>query len=210
MYRLALRQTEGFLRSVSALLNLDLRIPDHTTLSRRAKRLDVRIGRSAGKEPLHILIDSTGLRVHSGNGSGSGPPAKGRDWRKLHIVVDSDSGDVLGSTPTTHRARDSAQVPGLLTQINGQLISAMADGAYDTASVYDAIAAHGSDPPARVPIPPRRDAKIAPKANATASQGDGQSRRRNHPRNRCWWPKAMGAGIGLYTAQLGRDRDLSI
>ena len=35
VYRLGLRQTEGFLRSVSALLNLEIRIPDHSTLSRR-------------------------------------------------------------------------------------------------------------------------------------------------------------------------------
>ncbi|MCP4300576.1 MAG: IS5 family transposase [Gammaproteobacteria bacterium] len=170
VFGLALRQTEGFLRSVSALLNLELRIPDHSTLSRRSKGLNVPICPSARKGPVDIIIDSTGLRVHSGNGSDAGPPPKRRTWRKLHVVVNADTGEVLASTLTTHRARDSAQVPGLLTQINDQLASALADGAYDTAPVYNTIAAHGSDLPTRVLIPPRRDAKIRLKANDVASQ----------------------------------------
>ena len=56
-YGLALRQTEGFLRSISTLLDLDIRIPDHSTLSRRSKRLDVRISPSANTGPVHIIID---------------------------------------------------------------------------------------------------------------------------------------------------------
>ena len=170
VYGLALRQTEGFLRSVSALLGLGLRIPDHSTLSRRSKGLNVRICPLAKNSPVDIIIDSTGLRVHSGNNLDSGPLPKRRAWRKLHVVVDAGTGDVLASTLTTHRARDSAQVPGLLTQMNGQVASAMADGAYDAAPVYSTIAAHGSEQPTRVLIPPRRGAKILPKANTVVSQ----------------------------------------
>ena len=62
------------------------------------------------------MIDSTGLRVHSGNRSGSGPPPKRRAWRKLHVVINADTGDVLASALTTHRARDAAQVAGLVSQ----------------------------------------------------------------------------------------------
>lgn len=122
MYGLALRQTEGFLQSISKLLDLGLRIPDHTTLSRRSKGLNVRIPVSASDGPLHIMIDSTGLRVHSGNSPGSGSPPKRRAWRKLHLVVDADSGDILASALATHRARDAAQVPGLLAQIEHELV----------------------------------------------------------------------------------------
>jgi hypothetical protein len=116
VYGLALRQTEGFLKSISTPLKLGLRIPDHTTLSRRSKDLNVRISVSANDGPLHIMIDSTGLRVHSGNVPGASPP-KRRAWRKLHLVVDADTGDIVASALTTHRARDTAQAPGLLTQI---------------------------------------------------------------------------------------------
>ena len=97
VYGLALRQTEGFLQSISTLLDLGLRIPDHTTLSRRSKDLKVRLRPSARHGPVHIMIDSTGLRVHSGNSDVS--PPKRRAWRKLHLVIDADTGDVLDNPP---------------------------------------------------------------------------------------------------------------
>ena len=117
VYGLALRQTEGFLQSISTLLDLGLRIPDRTTLSRCSEHLNVRVPVSAKDRPLHIMIDSTGLRVHSGNSPSSGPLPKRRAWRKLHLVVDAGTGDLRASALTTHRARDAAQVAGLLPQI---------------------------------------------------------------------------------------------
>ena len=68
VYHLALRQTEGFLRSLASQLELDLPIPDHTTLSRRARKLGkIRFAPGASSRPIHILIDSTGLKIHVGN-----------------------------------------------------------------------------------------------------------------------------------------------
>jgi hypothetical protein len=124
---------------------------------------------SANDEPLHIKVDSTGLRVHSGNVSGSSPPRR-RAWRKLHIVVNADNGDILAHALKTHRARDAAQVPVLLAQIDDPLASAMADGAYDTSSVYAAIEAHGSGPPPQILIPPRHDAQTTGGANAPSQR----------------------------------------
>ncbi len=144
VYGLPLRQTEGFLQSISTLLDLGLCMLDHCTLSRRSKRLNVQSHPAVKEGPFHIMIDSTGLRVHSGNGSDSGPPPKRRAWRKLHFVVNADTGDILASALTSHRARDAAQVPVLLAQVDNPLACAMADRAYDTSSVYAAIEAHGS------------------------------------------------------------------
>ena len=62
VFRLALRQTEGLIGSLMRLLGLDLPIPDHTTLSRRAETLEVPRPRS-GPEPVHLLVDSTGLKL---------------------------------------------------------------------------------------------------------------------------------------------------
>ena len=39
VFHLPLRQTEGFLRCLAEMLEVDVPIPDHTTLSRRLKRL---------------------------------------------------------------------------------------------------------------------------------------------------------------------------
>jgi hypothetical protein len=64
VFHLALRQTEGLIGSIIRLLGLDLPVPDHTTLSRRGETLAVprsRSGRDA--EPMHLLVDSTGLKL---------------------------------------------------------------------------------------------------------------------------------------------------
>src|SRR5438067_1573659 len=62
VFRLALRQTEGLIGSIVRLLGLDLAIPDHSTLSRRAETLAV-AGPPSSAEPVHLLVDSTGLNV---------------------------------------------------------------------------------------------------------------------------------------------------
>src|SRR4051794_24936788 len=61
-FRLPFRQTEGLIGSVIGLLGLALRVPDHTTLSRRAATLEVPRPRS-GSGPVHLLVDSTGLKL---------------------------------------------------------------------------------------------------------------------------------------------------
>src|SRR4051794_30599803 len=59
VFRLALRQTEGLIGSVLQLLGLDLPVPDHSTLSRRAETLEVPRAQ-AGSAPVHLLVDGTG------------------------------------------------------------------------------------------------------------------------------------------------------
>jgi len=64
VFRLALRQTEGLIGSVIGLLGLTLAVPDHSTLCRRAETLAVPRPRSrTDGEPLHLLVDSTGLKL---------------------------------------------------------------------------------------------------------------------------------------------------
>jgi hypothetical protein len=63
VFRLALRQTEGLIGSVIALLGLDLTVPDHSTMSRRSKTLEMPPLRRSGTGPLHLLVDSTGLKL---------------------------------------------------------------------------------------------------------------------------------------------------
>ena len=62
VFRLALRQTEGLIGFVLALLDLDLAVPDHSTLSRRTEALEVALPRP-GSAPVHLLVDSTGLKL---------------------------------------------------------------------------------------------------------------------------------------------------
>ena len=67
VFGLASRQTEGFLRSLLTLLNLDNEVPDHSTISRRKARLGkVAFSVKRHVTPVHLLIDSSGLSVHVG------------------------------------------------------------------------------------------------------------------------------------------------
>ena len=111
VFHLPLRQTEGFLNSWMQLLDVDLPIPDHTTLSRRLQTLGEVGFQPATQGPLHLLIDSTGLRIHVGH---LRKPPRNRAWRKLHLAVDAESGQIIASELTNHRIRDSTPVPALL------------------------------------------------------------------------------------------------
>lgn len=74
VFRQPLRKTEGLMASIFDLLELELKAPDHSTVSRRAMRLksiSKRCALPAG--PAHILIDSTGLKVF---GAGEWLPEK--------------------------------------------------------------------------------------------------------------------------------------
>ena len=132
-FGVASRQTEGFLRSLLTLLNLDNDVPDHSTISRRKARL----GKVASYErrtvkPLHLRIDSSGLSVHVGQ---LRTPPKARDYRKLHLAVDEQTSDVVACELTSKRARDASRVASLVGQIERPIASAKADAAYDTGDV---------------------------------------------------------------------------
>ena len=66
VFKQALRQTAGLLRSLTGLLKLDdLPVPDYSTLSRRGQRLKVSLKvKHLANQPMHILVDSTGLKIY--------------------------------------------------------------------------------------------------------------------------------------------------
>jgi IS5 family transposase len=140
--------------SIITLLGLDLAVPDHTTLSRRAETLELP-GARAGTRPIHLLVDSTGLRL-CGPGEWLVDKHRSRtrrSWRKLHIGVDADTGQIAASTLTTNDVDDASQVGPLLDQVADPIASFTADGAYDQDDVYGEVAARHPD--AAVIVPPR-------------------------------------------------------
>ena len=160
VFNLPLRQTEGFLRSLVDLLDLELPIPDHTTLSRRLQKLgEIQFQRLATDRPIHLLIDSTGLRIHVGH---LRRPPRNRAWKKLHLAVDARTGEIVASDLTGRRTHDCTRVPALLEQVEHPVMAVSADGAYDAARVYEAVQSRGSQPSARVLIPSGRNALPRP------------------------------------------------
>ena len=113
VFRLALRQTEGLIGSILQLLDLDLSVPDHSTLSRRAETLKLPKPRSGlGCGPVHLLVDSTGLRL-----CGPGEwlvekhgTKRRRAWRVLHLATDADTGRIVASVLTDKDADDGCRV----------------------------------------------------------------------------------------------------
>jgi hypothetical protein len=173
VFRLALRQTEGFVSSVFRLLELDLSIPDHATLSRRGRGFAHRQPRVIPLGPLHLLIDSTGLKlVGRGEWNAETHGRARRSWRKLHLAIDAGTGEIVASVLTGSEAHDAGQVPVLLERIKGEIGSVMADGAYDGEPVYRAIQAHQSEPAPTIVIPPRSSAVPGAATDAVESQRD--------------------------------------
>src|SRR4051794_32043626 len=198
VFRLAYHQAEGLLGSIVGLLGLALRVPDHTTLSRRAATLEVpRPPRSGGTdgggeaEPVHLLVDSTGLKL---GGPGEWLVEKHgtrtrRSWRKLHLGVDADTGQIVASALTGRDAGDGAQVGPLLDQVDGAVASLTGDGAYDQEGVYASVAER--HPAAAVIVPPRATAVPSDTAATAPTQRD-RHLRHIVEHGRTAWQKASG------------------
>jgi len=151
---------------VLTLMGLDLAVPDHTTLSRRASKRRLpdrwREHQAPGKGHVHVLIDSTGLEIYgAGQWLEEKHGAKSRrNWRKLHLALDAGSGDIIAHVMTDQDVGDASKVAALLDQIDAPIGEFTADGAYDGSSTYDAVAWHSAG--ATVVIPPRANAVKRP------------------------------------------------
>jgi hypothetical protein len=191
------RQTEGLLYSLATLLSLSIDVPDHTTFSRRSPGLALASSLAEAQRtgPVHVVIDATGLKVYgAGEWLTETHGERGqRTWRKLHLAVDPESGEILASELTTTEEGDAALVGPLLEQITGSIASVTADGAYDGEPIYRAIAERQPDPPVTVIIPPRTTAVPSPNADTTPTQRD-QHIRMIQDRGRLGWQQAVGYG----------------
>ena len=169
IFKLPLRQMEGFLRSLFSLMKVDLSVPDHTTLSRRNSSLKIqlkRVGKSDGR--VDLVIDSTGLVIH-GEGRWTRHKygkRKRRGWRKLHIGV--SHGLIVASDLTDERGCDGVIAPTLITQ-TGHIDSIVADKGYDQVSVYEAAQAHVKQD-GRIMIHPRANGVISASGEAALRQ----------------------------------------
>jgi hypothetical protein len=155
-----LRQTTGFVASLLELVGLDWSVPDFSTLCRRQKTLSVAIPYKGSAGPLHLLIDSTGIKAEGEgewNARKHGGP-KRRLWRKIHIGIDEQTLEIRAIEVTSSSIGDAPILPDLLNQIppGQELGRVTADGAYDTRKCQDAIAARN----AHAVVPPRKNAKL--------------------------------------------------
>ena len=136
----------GFVESIFQLLRVDLSVPDHSTISRRLKRLEVNLPINPTSGKRHVVIDSTGIKVY-GEGEWKTRQhgiSKRRTWRKLHLAVDEATGEILSGVVTDNSCHDSEVLGELVDDISAPISQVDADGAYDTAACYDYIEGRGA------------------------------------------------------------------
>jgi hypothetical protein len=148
LFNLPLRQATGLVASLLKLADLDWPMPDYTTLCRRQKTLMVELGGRPSSGGLHLLVDSTGIKMM---GEGEWKTRKHgasyrRQWRKVHLGIDAETLDIRAIEITTNAIGDAPTLPDLLTQIPEEvrLLSVGGDGAYDTKGCQAAIAERGA------------------------------------------------------------------
>jgi IS5 family transposase len=187
VFRLPLRQAEGFLRSVLKLIDVNLDAPDHTTLSRRSQCLAVQRLRIPARGPIHLVVDSTGLAiVGEGEWAAVKHGRRGqRGWKKLHLDVDR-SGAIVAQALTDATVDDATTGISLLASIDTDIARVTADAAYDTIAFYDAAESRGATivvPPDKTgPVSRRRPRSSAQDRTITAVKAI----------KRCRWTKASG------------------
>lgn len=199
VYRLPLRQTQGFINSLFHMMDIPLNCPDYSTLSKRLSELNIPCPRYYEKdkavEGVHaIAIDSTGLKRF---GRGEWHQEKYElsnkaSWRKLHMAV-NQSHYIEGCCLTDRFAHDDTQINPLLEQIDEPIDHFTGDGAYDESPVYDAITEHSPD----------ADIFIPPRANAVYNDKAARQRNRNlleiKENGRMQWQKNRNYGQRNYS-----------
>ena len=163
-----------------------------------------------GGELLHLLVDSTGLRLC---GAGEwllekhGTKTR-RAWRKLHIGLDADTDQIVAATPSRKEVDDSAEVGPLLDQVVGPVTSFAADSGDDQNSIYDEVLQRY--PEAAVVVPPRATAVPSNTAETAPTQRD-RHLQRIAEHGRIAWQRASGytararaeAAIGRFKQVIG-------
>lgn len=147
VFRLTYRQLEGFVGSILSMMKLDLQVPSYSQISRRAGQVNMQLSLPKSNGPLHIVFDSTGLKVY-GEGEWKVRKhgiSKRRTWRKLHLGVDEKTGLIHAQVLTENGTGDgdSQQFEELLEQVESQVDRVSGDGAYDTWEIWSLLKEKG-------------------------------------------------------------------
>ena len=162
------RQTQGLLQSIFELMNIDLPVPDHSTLSRRRKSLNVTLPLQDWSKPRHLVVDSTSVKVY---GEGEWKVRQHgwsyrRTWLKLHLCVDESTLEIVSAVASTNNVSDAEVLSDLLEDVPGKIEQVSADGAYDQRKCYDELNKHE----AKAAIPPRKGARIWQHGNSKSER----------------------------------------
>jgi hypothetical protein len=164
LFQLPYRQTEGLGRSLAELMEVEIEIPDYTSLAKRAAKLGISLDVRRHTGAIDVVVDSTGLKVF---GEGEWKmrkhgKSKRRTWRKLHLAINPATQEIEAETLTENSCDDASQADPLLNQVSTSINGFYGDGAYDKWKVYEILEQRGATPI----IPPQRNAKISQHGNS--------------------------------------------
>ena len=159
VFRIALRALQGLMTSLIQILGLDLLCPHYSRFSRRARDLEIPLRRFLRPgERLNVIFDSTGVKVF-GEGEWKVRKhgySKRRTWRKVHVGICADTGQVVVSAITSNNVSDDTAMVPMMGVLEGvPLGDVLGDGAYDTVDCRDVIHDQGG----KQVIPPKRTAR---------------------------------------------------
>ena len=165
LFQLPYRQTEGLGKSLVELMQIELAIPDYTSLAKRAAKMGVSLDIAKHTGPIDVAVDSTGLKVF---GEGEWKmrkhgKSKRRTWRKLHLAVNPDTHEIEAETLTENSCDDASQADDLLDQVKSKVKRFYGDGAYDKWKVYETLGKRRI----KAIVPPQRNAKIKQHGNSS-------------------------------------------
>ena len=191
LFKLPLRQTAGMVASLLRLAGLDWPVPDFSTLCRRQRTLAIQIPYRRIDGPLNLLVDSTGIKfLGDGEWQARKHGVQGRrQWRKVHLVMDTATSDIRALEFTPSSDGDSPILPELLGQIpeDEQIGTVTADGAYDTRRCHTAITQRGA-----IPIIPIRKNGRAWKEDCPEAKARNETLRATKHYGRAFWKHWTG------------------
>ena len=161
-----LRQTEGLLKSIFKTANIDLPVPDYSTLSKRGGTITIDLPKTH-QDQVILILDSTGLKVY-GEGEWKVRQhgiSKRRTWKKMHLAI-SPNGEIRAAEITGNDIADCDVAPRLLDQEQSPIEKVLGDGGYDRRKVYTACQKRQVE---HIIIPPQKNAKIFQHGNIKSS-----------------------------------------
>jgi hypothetical protein len=193
LFRLPYRQTEGLGKSLVKLMQIDVRIPDFTSLAKRAANIRCSLLPKKRSRTIDVVVDSTGLKVY-GEGewkTRTHGKSKRRTWRKLHLAVNPETQEIVAELLTENSVHDSQAVDDLLNQIDSDVNvrKFSGDGGYDTWHVHTTLKTRNIT----AIIPPQKNAKIRQHGNSSEEPlARDQAIREIRKKGRKRWKQEIG------------------
>ena len=153
LYQLPFRAVQGFLISLFAVMELNIKVPDYSTICRRMKNLRVKLKYNKKDKIEHLAIDASGLKVY-GEGEWKTRQhgwSKRRTWRKIHVGIDAQSQEIVCCELTYNKINDQEMFEYCLSQVKSDIVQVSADGIYDTENCYK----YSTQNKIKLTVPPR-------------------------------------------------------